>query len=100
LSRWQRATQRGEERIANELLLKIGVRISPRTVRRYTPKPSQRPTDPKHRWVTFARNHTKSIIACDFFVVATAAFQLVYVFVINEPICRLATVSLTRTSDF
>src|SRR5690348_15397648 len=28
----------GEERIADELLLKIGIRISPRTVRRYMPK--------------------------------------------------------------
>jgi putative transposase len=29
----------GEERIADELLLKIGIRISPRTVRRYMPHP-------------------------------------------------------------
>ena len=29
----------GEERIADELLLKIGVQISPRTIRRYIPKP-------------------------------------------------------------
>jgi len=28
----------GEERIANELLLKLGVRVSPRTVRKYLPK--------------------------------------------------------------
>jgi putative transposase len=28
----------GEERIANELLLKLGIRISPRTVRKYLPK--------------------------------------------------------------
>ena len=28
----------GEERIANELLLKLGIRISPRTVRKYMPK--------------------------------------------------------------
>jgi hypothetical protein len=28
----------GEERIADELLLKIGIRVSPRTVRRYMPK--------------------------------------------------------------
>ena len=28
----------GEERIANELLLKLGLRISPRTVRKYMPK--------------------------------------------------------------
>ena len=32
----------GEERIANELLLKIGIQISPRTVRRYMPD------EPKH----------------------------------------------------
>jgi len=28
----------GEERIANELLLKLRIRISPRTVRKYLPK--------------------------------------------------------------
>ena len=39
----------GEERIADELLLKIGIRISPRTVRRYMPEPPQRPADPKQR---------------------------------------------------
>src|SRR5947207_5224365 len=74
----------GEERIADELLLKIGIQISPRTVRRY------RPTEPKHpgmtsqRWMTFVRNHAKAIIACDFFIVVTATFRLVYVFVIME----------------
>jgi putative transposase len=74
----------GEERIADELLLKIGIRISPRTVRRYMPKPPQRPVDPRQRWMTFVRNHGKAIIACDFFVVVTATFQLVYVFFIME----------------
>jgi putative transposase len=28
----------GEERIANELLLKLAIRVSPRTVRKYMPK--------------------------------------------------------------
>jgi putative transposase len=74
----------GEERIADELLLKIGIRISPRTVRRYMPSAPQRPTDPKQRWMTFVRNHAKAIIATDFFVVVTASFQLVYVFVVIE----------------
>jgi hypothetical protein len=74
----------GEERIADELLLKIGIRISPRTVRRYMPKSPHRPADPKQRWMTFVRNHAQAIIACDFFVVVTAAFQLVYVFVTME----------------
>jgi putative transposase len=34
--------------------------------------------------VTFVRNHGKSIIAADFFVVVTATFRLVYVLVIME----------------
>src|SRR5215475_3796386 len=74
----------GEERIADELLLKIGIRISPRTVRRYMPKDPKRPTVPSQRWMTFVRNHAKAIIAADFFVVATATFRLVYVLVIME----------------
>ena len=74
----------GEERIADELLLKIGIRISPRTVRRYMPEAPLRPADPRQRWMTFVHNHAKAIIASDFFVVVTATFQLVYVFVILE----------------
>jgi putative transposase len=74
----------GEERIADELLLKIGIRISPRTVRRYIFHKPRRPADPKQRWQTFVRNHAKAIIACDFFVVSTGTFQLVYVFIVME----------------
>src|SRR5262245_17359145 len=74
----------GEERIANELLLKIGIRISPRTIRRYMPKDPKRPSVPSQRWMTFVRNHAKAIIAADFFVVVTATFRLVYVLVIME----------------
>lgn len=33
----------GEERIAAELLLKLGIRVSPRTVRRYIPSRPPRP---------------------------------------------------------
>lgn len=72
----------GEERIANELLLKIGVRVSPRTVRKYMPK--RPPGQPRgdQRWATFLRNHAQAFIACDFFVAVTATFQLLYVFVL------------------
>jgi len=76
----------GEERIADELLLKIGIQISPSTVRRYMPDAPGRPTE--QRWMTFVRNHAKAIIASDFFVVVTATFQLVYVFVIIEVASR------------
>ena len=72
----------GEERIANELLLKLGIRVSPRTVSKYMPKrPPGRPRGDQ-RWATFLQNHAKAIIACDFFVAVTVTFQLLYVFVL------------------
>jgi hypothetical protein len=74
----------GEERIANELLLKLGLRVSPRTVRKYMPKrPPGRPRGDQ-RWSTFLRNHARGIVACDFFVSVTATFRLFYVFVLIE----------------
>jgi transposase InsO family protein len=75
----------GEERIAAELLLKLGIRVSPRTVRRYMPLdvgPGKRL--PSQRWMTFVRNHARAMLACDFFVVVTARFRVLYVFVIME----------------
>src|SRR3989441_9678979 len=48
------------------------------------PKSPNRPVDPSQRWMTFVRNHVKTIIAADFFVVVTATFRLVYVLVIME----------------
>ena len=81
----------GEERIANELLLKLGLRVSPRTVRKYMPKRvdrgrGQRATS--QRWRTFVRNHAQAIVACDFCVVVTATFRLLYVFVVMEHASR------------
>ena len=74
----------GEERIVNELLLKIALRVSPRTVRKYMPKlPPGRPRGDQ-RWSTFLRNHARGIVACDFFVSVTATFQLFYVLVLIE----------------
>jgi putative transposase len=74
----------GQERIANELKLKLGIRVSSRTVANYLrPCPGREP-DPKQRWITFVRNHAKAIVACDFFVVVTANFCTLYVFVIME----------------
>ncbi len=72
----------GEERIANELLLKLGLRVSPRTVGKYMPKRGPGKPRGDQRWATFLRNHAKAIIACDFFVTATVTFRLLYVFVI------------------
>jgi putative transposase len=86
----------GEERIANEPLVKLGIRVSPRTVRKYMPK--RPPGWPRgdQRWSTFLRNHAKAILACDFFVAVTAIFRMLYVFVVIEHgTRRLAHVNVT-----
>ena len=71
----------GEERIADELWLKLQVRLSPRTVGKYV-KQLPRPRGSRdQRWSTFLRNHAHAIVACDFFVSVTANFRLLYVFV-------------------
>jgi transposase InsO family protein len=81
----------GEERIAYELLLKLGLRVSPRTVRKYMPArtddgPEAFRSD--QRWATFVRNHAEAIVACDFFTVVTATFQVLYVFIVVEHATR------------
>jgi len=73
----------GEERIANELLVKLGIRVSPRTVRRYMPA-RPRPKPGTQAWSTFVRNHARCVLASDFFVVMTATFRILYVFVVLE----------------
>jgi transposase InsO family protein len=81
----------GQERIANELLLKLGLRVSPRTVRKYLPKrqhPGPRKRVSSQRWATFIRNHAQAIVAGDFCVVVTATFRLLYIFVIMEHATR------------
>jgi hypothetical protein len=64
----------GEEHTANELKLKLGIRVSPRTVRKYLVDYRGRTPDPSQRWLTFVHNHAQAIVACDFFVVFTARF--------------------------
>jgi len=81
----------GEERIANELLLKLGLRVSPRTIRKYMPKlPAAPPGRPRgdQRWATFLKNHARGIIACDLCVAVTATFRILYVFVVMEHASR------------
>lgn len=76
----------GEERMAAELLLKLGIRVSPRTVRRYMPLPPPGPRwgPSSQHWRTFVRNHAQGMLACDFFVAVTAGFRVLYVFVVME----------------
>ena len=77
----------GQARVADELSLKLGIVLSPRTVRKYWP---WEPSDCRGRrvssqqWKTFVRNHANAIVACDFLVAVTARFQFLYVLVILE----------------
>ncbi len=75
----------GEDRIANELLLKLGLRLSPRTIAKYMPRLPDGSRQPAgQRWLTFVRNHTRSIVAADFFTAVTAGFSTLYIFIILE----------------
>ncbi|MDM0053793.1 helix-turn-helix domain-containing protein [Variovorax sp. J22R115] len=66
----------GEERIANELLLKLGIRVSPRTVRKYLPK--RTPGQPHRglRWSTFLKNHAMAVLAGDLCVAIAAKSRM------------------------
>ena len=87
----------GEGRIANELLLKLGIQLSPRTVRKYMPKPPSGRPRGDQRWATFLRNHATAILACDFLVTVTATFKLIYVLVVvHHESRRIVHVNVTR----
>jgi len=48
----------GEERIANELLVKLGIRVSPRTMRKYMRRKPGLGPRADQRWRTFLHNHS------------------------------------------
>jgi transposase InsO family protein len=70
----------GAPRIHGELL-KLGFKVAEATVSRYMPR---RRKPPSQRWRTFLRNHTKDVVSIDFFVVPTATFRILYVFLMLE----------------
>jgi putative transposase len=77
----------GEERVAGELSVKLGILVSPRTVRAYWPQdagPMGRRRTSAQQWRSFVRNHAKAIVAADFLVAITAGFRVLYVLVVME----------------
>ena len=77
----------GEERVADELSLKLGIYVSPRTVRKYWPRPpggAGRIRTSSPHWRTFVKNHAHGIVACDFLVAVTVRFQVLFVFLVME----------------
>ena len=74
----------GQGRVADELALKLGIRVSPRTVGAYWPNQPDNRGPSSQRWNSFVRNHSRSLLACDFLLVVTAGFRQLYVFVLME----------------
>ncbi len=74
----------GCRRIADELRLKLGLSVSPRTIQKYLPNGHAPRRRHDQQWSTFVRNHARAIVACDFVVSMTASFRTIYTFVVME----------------
>src|SRR5437763_891432 len=68
----------GAPRIHGELL-KLGFDVSQRTVARLMPRRSK---PSSQTWRTFLENHIADLVSIDFFLVPTATFRVLYVFVV------------------
>ena len=66
----------GTQRIRGELL-KLGITVSARSIRRYRIRTSTRP--PSQTWRTFLSNQAKGIWASDLLVVQTIGFRTLYI---------------------
>ena len=84
----------GAPRIHGELL-KLGIEVSQRTVARLMPR---RPKPPSQTWRTFLQNHVADLVSVDFFVVPTATFRVLYVFVVLLHHRRRVVLSLARVA--
>ena len=70
----------GAPRIHGELLM-LGFEVGEATVSRYMPR---RRKPPSQTWRAFLQNHTQDLVSIDFFVVPTATFRVLYVFLVLE----------------
>jgi len=68
----------GAPRIHGELM-KLGLDIAETTVAKYMVRP-RRPSS--QTWKTFLKNHMRDMVSTDFFVVPTATFRLLFVFLV------------------
>lgn len=68
----------GAPRIHGELL-KLGIEVAQSTVAKYLRRPRKQPSQ---TWRTFLTNHMDQMASIDFFLVPTATFRLLFVFVV------------------
>jgi putative transposase len=86
----------GEDRIADELAIKLGIRHSTSTIRRYMVR--RREPRGGQTWKTFVRNHASQMFALDFLTQYTAVFTIVYVLVVMEIASRRIVLVNATTS--
>ena len=85
----------GADRIRGELL-KLGIRVSKRTIQRYLAQ-ARPPRPAGQSWATFVHNHAPSIWACDFLQVTDLLFRPLFAFfVIALDSRRVVHVGVTR----
>ena len=84
----------GTERIRGELL-KLGIVVSNRSIRRYRWRGPSRPSS--QTWRTFLANHAPHLWAADLFTVPTLTFKTLYVLVFINP-CRRELVHVSVTA--
>ncbi len=87
----------GAERIRGELL-KIGIRVSKRTIQKYIR--SCRPKPSGQTWSTFIKNHAQDIWSCDFVQSYDLLFRPVFLFfVVHLASRRIVHMAVTRNSS-
>ena len=72
---WSSNPNWGSKRIQAELT-KLGIAVSDSTIRKYRPRTRRN----DQTWKTFLHHHAKDLIAVDLFVIPTATFRILQVF--------------------
>jgi hypothetical protein len=75
---WQGNPTWGSPRIVAELH-KLGIDVAKSTVKKYKPRGERLPSA---TWRTFLELHLKELVAVDFFIVPTATFRVLFVFLV------------------
>jgi hypothetical protein len=74
---WEANPTWGSPKIVAELAM-LGIDVAKSTVEKYRPK---RSGPPSPTWRTFLDQHVRDLVSIDFFIVPTASFRVLFVFI-------------------
>jgi hypothetical protein len=75
---WEANPTWGSPKIVAELAM-LGIDVAKSRVEKYQPK---RTGPPSPTWRTFLDQHVRDLVSIDFFIVPTAAFRVLFVFIV------------------